>query len=233
MTPRRGVTLPELLLALTMLLIGLAVGTTVLRMTSDATRRALRARDAARDATVVWGVATRDLRFASNSDIHLLGPTTLEYTRPIAEGEVCERSGDLLRIARTRWLQSRLPDPAGDRIWLHDGSTPGTWVERGIVSVSVAICPDSSPALQLHISGGAPAATLVRVVTPLRLRRYLSAGNGWLGLEPQSGGVIQPIAGPIAPGGLRLSRTDQSLTLEFATAGAPALQFILPLGPPP
>lgn len=223
----RGVTLVELLMTLTMA-VGLAgAAHQVVRMAATSARTAALHGGATRDAVTVWALANHDLRAASAIDLASPDSRTLDLSRPVGEGSVCAATTDAVRL---RWSGERLPDPGRDRAWLRVDSIGGDWLERGIVSVTMANCPDAYPALELTFAGAIPAVAVARVVEPVRLRSYRSGTDYWLGLEPRlTAASIQPLAGPIRSDGFQVELSGGKVRLSYARSPLAPLVLDLPV----
>jgi hypothetical protein len=227
----RGLTLVELLLALVMGAAVLsAIGAVTTWLGREVTRRRI-ALDQERSHTAIWGVLTEHFRGATAGETQVVAPTAVDFRRPIGEGIVCAANGATLGIGRSGWLGERLPDPARDRAVVHDGTA---WSLRGIVSVSVANCPAGESGIRLTLSSPVAGAVLLRVDEHMRLRHYQAGGAGWLGLESLGGGgVIQPLAGPLAAGDFVLGPLPSLVTATlWATSQAFPASVVIPLEAP-
>jgi hypothetical protein len=118
---------------------------------------------------------------------------------------------------------ARAPAPGRDSLLLY---APGdstasidAWVPLPLSAVRAGLCPSGSPAHALATTLDSttiarhrlPARTALRVFESIAIRAYAGA-NGWhLGVEGlSSGALIQPLAGPLAPGGLSLRGLDSA-----------------------
>ncbi len=227
---RRGTTLLELLLVLvflgllTPLMVQLVIG--VARTAADAIGRV----GAERDATAITGLLGHDLRSAAAADIASPAAGVLEYPRPIGEGLVCAVDAGRPVIRRSGWLGTRWPVSGRDALVVLVVADPATWLRRELVAIGAHSCPDGAAGLLLTPDIGLSAAMVVRVVEPVRLRAYASAGRRWLGLEPLAGGAsIQPLAGPLVASGWSLQLGAALLQLRFAGARPVTAALALPL----
>lgn len=233
MNARGTASLVELLVSLTLATLCLITAGAVLRMvaTDTAARQATLGRE--RDHTAIWGVVTEQLRGAAQSEVQLPASTAMEYRRAVGEAPSCRVSGSSVTIPRDEWRGERLPDPARDRALVHDGLATGGWQARGIVSVSVANCPAGMPGLEITLGAPISTAALVRIDESSRLRHYLSAGQGWVGLESLSGGgVIQPLAGPIPQAAFHTQPSPGLVRLDLWSGTPHAATVVAPLEVP-
>lgn len=234
MIARRGHTVLELLMAMTVGALVLATAGAVLRQVASTLVQQQRVLRRERDQSAIWGILSHQLRDAVGAEVQLASSDDLTYHRTVGEAPTCSHSAATLSVPRTAWIGERLPDPARDRALVHDGLHAGGWHSRGIVSVSVANCPDGSPGLRVVLSSALPSAALLRADETIRLRRYQGGGVGWIGLQSVSGGgVIQPLAGPVASGDLVLTRHGTVLTATLWAARPWAGTVTVPLSPPP
>ncbi len=228
---RAGFSLLELLLVLLLALASATAAHQIVRLAAGAVRLAHAHNSATRDGVTVWALFNHDLRAAARADLDSPNPVTLELPRPVGEGPVCQQAANSTLI---RWHGERTPDPDRDRAWLLADSNSATWLERGIVSVTMANCPDGGAALHLILSTTIPTVAAVRVAEPSRIRSYTSGGQHWLGLEPSDGAVsIQPFAGPIAADGFDVNLAAGSVHLDYRRNPLPPLLLVLPVEPAP
>ena len=232
LTRCRGATLLEVLLVLTLLVSFAAASHAVVRMAAVQANEALRRAAAGRDQVALWALVARELAHAESGDVAVPVGTALEFDRPVVEGPVCDLS------ATSVWMRSdhggvlRLPVAGRDRQLARESTTTGGWVGRGIVSVSVANCPDLRPAIVLGLDTPVPAVGFVRIVEPVRLRGYASGGSHAVGLESRAGGAtIQPLAGPLDPNAFDAAMSTSLLTLTFSRAPLAPLHLSIPLAP--
>lgn len=230
MTGRRGTTLLELLVALVLLGLLVPLATAVLLAISRATERGVGRLGAERDATAVTGLLGHDLRAAAAADLASPGAGTLEYDRPIGEALVCALDAGSPVIRRATWLATRAPQAGRDQLLVLVAAIPARWRREELRDVAAATCPDGGTGLRLVVVAPFDSALVVRVVEPVRLRRYRSGGRDWLGLEPRlGGGTIQPFAGPLRAGGWRLDLGGGELNAAFTGSGGVAAAFRQPL----
>jgi hypothetical protein len=234
MIARRGHTVLELLIAMTVGALVLAAAGAVLRQVASTLVLQHRVLQRERDQSAIWGVLSHQLRDAVGAEVLLASGDDLTYRHTVGEAPACAHAPATVTVSRDAWIGERLPDPARDRALVHDGRHDGGWHPRGIVSVSVANCPDGSPGIRVALSADVASAALLRVDEMLRLRQYQSGGADWIGLQSVSGGgVIQPLAGPVASGDFLLTRHGPSLTAALWAAQPWADTVLVPLSPPP
>ncbi len=227
---RRGTSLLELLLALAFLGLLVPIGVAVTLTISRASVLTVQRLGAERDATVVTGLIGHDLRRANASDLVIPAAGVLSYDRPIGEGLVCRLDATGVVVRRSGWLGTRLPQGGRDQLLVLETVDPAVWVHRDLTAIGAASCPDGGAGL--HLVPGQPlvAALVVRIIEPVRLREYPSGGRDWLGLEHRGGGAtIQPIAGPIIPGGWWLQLTGGALVARLDAAGGVTASLQQPL----
>jgi len=125
-----------------------------------------------------------------------------------------------------------------------DSAAPDVWLHAGRASIEAGpVCPSGGPSLTLELSDLRPADwSRVLAGAPLqgyaaeRLAAYRDAhGDWWLGLQDaqdpagRTWSEIQPLAGPLAPGGFQLSyftgtggvtsRTDDVARIQISIRG--------------
>jgi len=222
LTARRGFTLLELLIALILLgVIGAAVG----RALISQRRAAMAMLDHEQDQRILdqaagWiGAELADLgRADAIADLLRVADDSLSYRAFRSVGLACLVAPGEVRIRLDLLSQWRMPQPGRDSLQLFLGrdSFPGGggWTGAPITSVGASTC-DGLPALRLGTTIGAALVAGLPVLVPARtfevmqLRRYRSQGEWWLGARSETAGeVIQPVTGPLAPQGLRLTYRD-------------------------
>jgi prepilin-type N-terminal cleavage/methylation domain-containing protein len=226
LTEHRGVTLPELLVAMTLLgIITAAFMLTGLRQEENQRSLAMRsrARVQLREAVAALPI---ELRGVSPADADIppgeARDSTLEFRSTVAVGVVCAAEADRIGLPRHSpgWTHSStLSRPeVGDSAWflLDGGGAPASWVGRAIVSVGGATGACTAfeeedavgPRTILHLAPDSSArevrpGTPVRVTRRLRYSIYRSSADGewYLGAREWNSSqgrfdVVQPIAGP-------------------------------------
>jgi hypothetical protein len=223
---RRGTTLVELLLTVSMLAsFGICV-TAVVRGAIRVTVRALTALGSERTLLSTAVLLRYELQDGAWSRVAVVSDS-IRLDRRVGEGPLCGApAGDLL-VGRQDWSGARAPQAGRDQIY---GLRPGAgWYAAGITAVQAGNCPDGTPALRLTLSGPIDSLVWLRVVEATVLRRYRSGHADWLGLAPADGTVpVQPFAGPLQPGGSRFRRDTGLLRLSLDIPSG-VREVVLPL----
>ncbi len=217
---RRGTSLAELLVALTMLGVVAAV---LLRMLAGNLRlyhTQTQVIDRAQNLRSAAALLTTELRelSATDGDIYSATPTALSIRGMRRLGFVCaEPRLGATHVAIRQDLQfgSRDFDPATDSLFvmaLRD--TAAGWLRGAITEVRGGTCDDGRPARQLasgvaadpRFGLGAP----VRAFESVTYRLYRAADGEWqIGLAA-GGAVIQPLVGPVTASGLEFEYRNAS-----------------------
>lgn len=227
---RGGVLLFELLLALACLGVLVAATLPLLRQASQGARGAALRLSAERDASAFAGLLGHDLRFAVAGEVTIPHAAVLEHDRPIGEAAACGLASGSPLIRQTTWRGLRAATANRDELLVLTAVEPAGWQRRLLVAVSGATCPDGATALRLTPDQPVVAAEWVRVVEPVRLRRYAGGGSAWLGMEHRwNGTLIQPFAGPLVPGGLHWTLHPAEVVASLAGHGGVAAALRLPL----
>ena len=221
---RRGFTLAELLVALTLTSVVALLAGSVLAGAA----RGLRDRSERMSAEHALRVAAAGVRAAletagsdstSGADLLVAGATGFSVRAVRAAGVVCATAPGLLtvRAGPSWWAASRDPVAGRDSALAADPLS-GTW--RGFALTAAPRsggCPDGAPGIELPVSGDSLAFARVgmgsplRIFEPVELKLYSSAPDFWLGLRLlATAQAIQPFAGPLSGGGLGLSYEDRS-----------------------
>lgn len=227
---RRGISLVELMLGITLLgLFGVGV-TAVVRGASRSTVRAVTALSSERTLLGANALMRHELRDAAWTSV-TLASDRLEYPRRVGDGVVCDAVAGAVRVAVADWSGERMPDPTRDRIFALGADA--IWRESPLAVVSPANCPDGRPSVAFTLGDPLDSVTWVRVVEPTLLRQYRSGTSDWLGLAPADGSApVQPFAGPLRPSVGTFQRTTSLLqvTLHLPSGARVAA---LPLDPRP
>jgi prepilin-type N-terminal cleavage/methylation domain-containing protein len=231
LTGRHGVTLLELLLAITLLALVGAVVTTVIVAASRVAGRATNQLALERTVHTAQALLGQELRDADWGDVSV-GADAIRLPRTIGAGTPCASAAGSVVVAREAWEGERAPEAGRDFLRVLDAET-AAWQEGAVTDVLDATCPSGAPAWRLVSSAASVAVAAVRVVERVVLRRYVAGSAEWLGLAPADGSSpVQPFAGPLLPGFSRFARVGEVLQLELvAVAGARTLA--LPLGAAP
>ena len=235
---RRGYTLLEMLVALSVGVVVIGLGATIAFRHQRFHRDVVIAVERSDQLAELIALLPIPLRGISpgEGDIAPGGArdTAIEFRGTIASGVVCDSASTTAMIAPldpTARLSSVLTRPeAGDTAWFLDASGPTeTWAARAITAVSdsLALCRVGSSApfgtslhasIALRLATPPPAAApIVRVTRPIRYSVYRASDARWyLGAKEWNPAVshfstIQPVAGPIvspAGGGMRFRYLD-------------------------
>ncbi len=224
MTGRRGVTLIELLIAMTMAAI---LGSLVLTSTASVTA-VLRSRVERVGSTgasrSIWGVlraewASLGADSAAGPDLVALGPSAVDYRADRGLVQICRLSPDSVVLTPgrlSRWVPRR-PVAGRDSLLVYAaGDSAGAidaWVPIPLIAGPAAVsCPLGEPGHQFVTALDTTAiarwrlgtGAVARVFEVVRARSY-GGGTLWqFGLEGLSAGaIVQPVASHLAgPAGL-------------------------------
>lgn len=251
--PRRcpGFTLVEMLVALVLTaLLGAAISRTVLGARRLAVSQAERARiqAALRTGTQVVAAELREVAVdsAGGDGLLHLGADSVTYraarglgfTCAVAAAEIRIRNGAVLPFSGVRGVA-----PGRDSLLVFVEGDPAAavddrWVRTGIATVAAGSC-GSEPAIVLGVPGllaALPGGQLASVVVGgpvrteevMRIKAYASAGNEWVGAQSLSASeTVQPVLGPIVPGGFRLTYLDGLGGVAATAAAVRAIEVTL------
>jgi len=222
---RRGVTLVELLVALTLggLVLGMVGAMCVRqqRIYADLSVSAARS-EQIRDAASILPIDLRGLSPAAG-DIREALDTALEVRATIASAVVCDTAGGSIVLTPpasdvSTYTSMETPIAAGDSIWiLASTDSIAPWTSARILATGSAPagqCASGGPRLvgdalamrrstaMLSIPLASPIGTIVRITRPLRYSLYRAGDNLWyLGARDwnttsQQFNGIQPVSGP-------------------------------------
>lgn len=221
---RRGLTLAELLIAMTVGGVVLAIVASLSireqRLFSEiAERNALRAQ--LRDAASVLPMDLRAL-WPAGADIRDARDTSIEFRATLGVGVVCDTVGGRLTLAPSLGGVATLaafqtPPDSGDTAWVLSTTADDSWNPRRVVgqaTVAGAACATPGPvladsarsrsriALVVDSVRGISVGSPVRVTRLLRYSLYRASDGGWyLGQKQFNAALarfdaIQPVAGP-------------------------------------
>jgi prepilin-type N-terminal cleavage/methylation domain-containing protein len=222
LTPR-GATLPELLIALTLLGIIAATVAGVLRRTQDAYRAQTLTIDRAQNLRVASAFLPAELREldATDGDIEAMAPTAITIRAPRQLALLCRppRSAGLpgvvaLTVRDSPRYGMRDFNPRTDSLWAlrADADSGDAWALGSITAVSTDSCPGGQPgrrltvALDAEIASGAP----ILGFETLTYRLYRSSEDGRWYVGQQVGADLQPVLGPVTRDGLAFAYFDSS-----------------------
>ena len=235
---RRGTSLIEALVALTLTIVVALLAWSILRSAAfrlrDRSER-LGMEHSLRAASAASRALLEPLGSDSTAgpDLALPAPNGFVARAVRGSGVLCAAKADSLwvRAGMHWWLELRAPVAGRDSLMIGTVSGPDHWAVTALdAAPAAASCPDGTPALVLParvpgidlpaIGAGSP----LRVVEPIELLAYASGGAQWLGLRGvSSGGSIQPLAGPFSGVGLAFSyfsRPGTATTLAAAIVQA-------------
>ena len=233
MTARHGFTLIETMIAL---VLGVMVGGIALQVLIGQQRLArLEAARVENQLTLHAGLSylVREFRpLGAGPDLLDAGSDALTFRATRGFGLACGLSGPVLSMAVGDRYGTRLPVGGRDSVLLYlagDSAdrSDDRWVPMAITSVSSGTGCGGRQVLSLTLASdsGTLDPASIRFPAPLRIyeieqiRAYRSDGSLWLGARSVSAGeVIQPVFGPLADAGLRLSYFDPAgaITLDPA-----------------
>ena len=254
---RCGFTLTELLVALVLGTTVAAAALSVLVVSQRVYGRQVSLADASATTRAATAILISELRgldasAASGSDLLRVTPASLTYRALRSLYTTC-KVANLARstiLLHADFLGVRPLDPGVDSLLLFADGDPTVseddrWIHADIREIIPGpICPDGRPGITVHLAGvskrnlervgiGAP----VRGAALWEMKGYRAAnGQGWVGMRRYRKSTgrwpsIQPVLGPIAPGGLRFGYYDAggvptqvasriaSIVLELATPG--------------
>lgn len=231
----RGVSLVELLVALTLLALLATAVTGLLRRTQDfygATAQSVDQRQGLRVAATLLPAEVRELD-AADGDIVAMTATALTIRGGRQLAITC-RAPDpgastgpaALTVRAAPFFALRDFSPGSDSVWLFsddDARSPDddAWIPAALIAASSEPCPDGRPGRRLvvglrlppgetlhagQITAGAPVLGFETVT--YRLYRSSSDGRWYVG--QQVGSDLQPMLGPVASDGLSFTYRDSS-----------------------
>jgi prepilin-type N-terminal cleavage/methylation domain-containing protein len=237
---RRGLTLVEILVALTLLGMLGAVAAGWLDRLRTAYRAESLTADRGQNLRAAAAILPAELREidAADGDLVAMGPTAITVRAPRQLGVLC---GPPLPLAAPGMVVLPLYDapryglrdfrPSTDSLWVlaEDDSLAGprpTWLLGAVVDVAPGPCPDGGPGSQLTATLAPPTSPsgVARVLAgapvlgfePVTYRLYRSAADALWYIGQQTTGTIQPMIGPVTPDGLAFTyyATDGSVTAQ-------------------
>jgi prepilin-type N-terminal cleavage/methylation domain-containing protein len=218
-SPRRGFTLPELMIAVVLMLIVTGAAYQLLVTTQRLALVQIEQVNLQSNVRSGAFVVTNELRElstmasgnGSQNDIVRIASSEITYRAMRGIGFICQvPSATQIRIGRLDFSGYRDPQPIRDSALVFldgnsDTAADDTWLPLAVTNVSAAgACPGTRPGITLTVSSN-PSLSGLEVGTPLRifeimqLKLYQSQGESWLGARSVSGGeVMQPMLGPLA-----------------------------------
>lgn len=235
---RRGLTLPEVLVALSLLGVLGAAALMLLRGTEDATRAQAQTIDVRQNLRIAAAFLPIELREldAADGDLVAMGSSavTIRAQRRLAvlcrPPQVGTDPGSLVLVLRgAPGAGVRDFNPAADSVLVFTDGDPGTpdddgWAVGSFGSLAPDLCPDGSPGRRFTvvllpapgrapgdwgIAGGAPVLAFETVT----YRLYRSSEDGRWYVGQQTAGDVQPVLGPVTSDGLTFTYLDSSGTM--------------------
>ncbi len=229
-SPHRGFTLAEIMLALVVTLIVTAATYNLLLQTqrlarAQAERVALQSN--IRAGSLIVANELGELNAVAGgtpaqNDLLAIGTSAVTYRAMRGIGFVCQTSGPaVIKLARNTFSGHRDPQAGRDEAYVFVPGNPAassedTWVLARIASVAtISPCPAGrGPGMTLTLSADASPQLLepgtpVRLVEPMEIRLYEADNLSWLGARSiNTGEAIQPLVGPLATAGFQLEYRD-------------------------
>lgn len=234
---RRGVSLIELMIALTMFGV---VATVLFRMLAANQRlyqfqtQRIDRRQNIRAAEAILPAELRELD-AADGDIIALSPTsiTLRAMRQLAFVCAQPQPDETRFVIRERPIFGQRDfDPETDSLLVYvvgDSATPDRWVTRPLASIGGGTCDDGSPARLLETGVVAPRIEMgapVRGFEVVTYRLYRASDGEWqIGVAARPSGGIQPLIGPVTANGLELTYRDSAGSAATEAARVAAIEI--------
>jgi prepilin-type N-terminal cleavage/methylation domain-containing protein len=220
MAQRRGFTLAEILVALTLMLIVSGAVYKLLVTTQRVSRDQAQRVNLQSNVRVSTLAVLNDLReigtftggTGDRNDILSIAPSAISYRAMRGAGFICAApTATQIRISRSSFSGYRDPQPGRDAFYVFlDGDpnteTDDTWLPVAIAAVSSATaCPGTLGDGITLTTADTPALASLAVGTPLRFYEVMELtllqvdGKSWLGARSISAGeAVQPVLGPLA-----------------------------------
>jgi prepilin-type N-terminal cleavage/methylation domain-containing protein len=236
MTNRRGFTLIEVMIAMTIMLIVMGGVYKMMLSTHRLSRGQTERMTLQSNVRIGSLMVLNDLRelntvlggLVAQNDILAIAADDITYRGMRGIGFVCQAgTANQLRISRSSFSGYR--DPLADRDSLYafiegdpDSETDDSWLPVAITAVSTATaCPGAiGTGITLTTPNtatlvGLAAGTPIRFYEVMQVKLHQADGKSWLGARSVSAGeAIQPVLGPLADG--------NGLLLEYLTAAGVA-----------
>jgi prepilin-type N-terminal cleavage/methylation domain-containing protein len=230
MANRRGFTLAEIMIAMTLMLIVSGAAFKLLVTTQRLSRS--QAEQASLQSNVRMGslVVLNDLRelntvvagTAEKNDILTIAANDITYRAMRGMGFLCQAStATQIRVARSSFSGFRDPVAGRDGLYVFIDGDPDTeaddsWLPVAITTVATGTaCPGALGDITLttpNTAGlvGLAVGTPIRVYEVMELKLHQADGKSWLGARSISAGeAIQPVLGPLVDGnGFQLEYLD-------------------------
>jgi len=232
---RGGFTLPELLVALTLLGLVSAGALGLLRRTRDAYRAETQGIDLRQNLRIAAAFLPAELREldAADGDLVAMTDTAITIRAPRQLAVACRTPGLgspsealTLTLRDAPFYGLRDFNPATDSVWVYseadvDGSDDGGWMLGSIASLAPDSCPDGRPGRRVTtvlrpsvgqatpgrvIPSGAPVLGFETVT--YRLYRSTEDRRWYVGMKTATD--LQPLFGPVTSDGLEFAYFDSS-----------------------
>jgi prepilin-type N-terminal cleavage/methylation domain-containing protein len=230
MANRRGFTLTEIMIAMTLMLIVGGAAFKLLVTTQRLSRS--QAEQAGLQSNVRMGslVVLNDLRelntvvggAADKNDILTIAANDITYRGMRGFGLICQApTATQIRITRSSFSGFRDPQATRDAFYVFidgdpDTEADDTWLPVAITGVATGTaCPGALADITLttpNTAGlvGIPVGTPIHIYEVMELKLHVADGKSWLGARSISAGeAIQPVLGPLVDGnGFQLEYLD-------------------------
>ena len=239
MANRRGFTLAEIMIAMTLMLIVSGAVFKLLVSTQRLSRSQVERAGLQSNVRMGSLVVLNDLRelgtvtagAADKNDILTIAADAISYRAMRGMGFTCQPpTATQVRITRNAFSGFRDPQAGRDGLYVfidgnQDSEADDTWLPVAITDVSSATaCPGAlGDGITLTTANTAalvgppaiPVGTPVRFYEVMELKLHVADGKSWLGARSISAGeVIQPVLGPLVDG--------NGFQLEYLDAGGAA-----------
>jgi prepilin-type N-terminal cleavage/methylation domain-containing protein len=222
MPNRRGFTLIEIMLSLTIMLIVMGAVYRLMISTQRVSRGQAERVNLQSNVRIGSLVVLNDLRelntftggLADQNDILAIGASEITYRAMRGMGFICQApTATQIRISRGTFSGYRDPLPVRDSLYVFidgnaDADADDTWLRVAIAAVSTTTaCPGATGAgITLTTPNtaalvGLATGTPVRFFEVMELKLHEADGRSWLGARSVSAGeVVQPVLGPLVDG---------------------------------
>ena len=231
MANRRGFTLIEIMISLSIMLIVMGAVYRLMISTQRVSRGQAERVNLQSNVRIGSLVVLNDLRelntvtggLAAQNDILAIGASEITYRGMRGVGFICQApTATGIRVSRGSFSGYRDPEPVRDSLFVFldgdpDTDADDTWLRAAITAVSTAAaCPGAIGAgITLSIPNtpalvGIPSGTPIRLYEVMELKLHEADGRSWLGARSVSAGeAIRPVLGPLTDGnGFLLSYAD-------------------------
>jgi prepilin-type N-terminal cleavage/methylation domain-containing protein len=246
MANRRGFTLAEIMIAMTLMLIVCGAVFKLLVSTQRLSRSQVERAGLQSNVRMGSLVVLNDLRelgtvaggTADKNDILTIAANDITYRAMRGIGFICQApTATQIRITRSGFSGFRDPQAGGrDSLYVfidgdQDTEADDAWLPVAITAVATGTaCPGALADITLttpNTAGlvGLPVGTPIHVFEVMELKLHVADGKSWLGARSISAGeVIQPVLGPLVDGnGFQLEYLDAA---GAATADKTAIKSI-------